>query len=182
MSFLRNKSVTAALVLALGCTALAAAGGTAQASVMPGAAAGDVRPYSEVCDVRDSRTYTQTGLTWYRYDSGTLANSSAGTISKTFTHTFTASLTTTVSAEVGLSVSSVVAEINTKVGVSVAVTASVSSSTSFTVTAPAHTTVSYKDGIAKRTYSVKRVHTYSNCHQATTYGSVVAADNYSVAS
>ncbi|MEU5253220.1 hypothetical protein [Streptomyces longwoodensis] len=181
MSFGRGKAVTSALVVAIAAGTGLVAAGSAQASPVAGIATDDVRPYSEVCEVRDSRTYTQTGLSWYQYDSGTLVNSSAGTISKTFTHTINASLTTTVSAEVGLSVSGVVAEINAKVGVSVAVTASVTRGTTFTVTAPAHTTVSYKDGIAKRTYSVKRVHTYSNCHQATTYGSVVAADNYSVA-
>lgn len=175
MSFMPGKAIAAAtMACGMALTSLIASAGLAHAA--------DPRPNGEVCEVHDNRTYTQTSLTWYKFDSGTLVNNSAGSISKAFTHTFSASLTTTVSAEVGLSVDSVVAEVNAKAGVSVAVTASVSSSTTFTVTAPAHTTVSYKDGIAKRTFSVKKVHTYSNCNQATTYGSVVAADNYSVAS
>ncbi len=134
-----------------------------------------------VCDVYDSRTYTQISSAWYAFDSGTLANKSAGTISKTYTHSGTASLSTTVSAEVGAKVSTVVAEVNAKLGVSVSATASYTRSTSFTVSAPPHTTVTYKDGILTRTYSVKRVHTYSNCQQRTSYGTVKAADNYSTA-
>jgi hypothetical protein len=133
------------------------------------------------CEPYDVRSYTQTSSVWYASDSGTLANNSGGTISKAFTHSSNQSLGSTVSAEVGASVSTVVAEVNAKLGVSVAVTASYTTSTTFTVTAPAHTTVTYRDGILKRTYSVKKVHTYSNCAQATTYGTAWLADSYSVA-
>lgn len=114
-------------------------------------------------------------------DAGTLANNSGGTISKAFTHSSNQSLSSTVSAEVGASVSTVVAEVNAKMGVSVAATASYTTSTTFTVTAPAHTTVTYRHGILKRVYSVKKVHTYSNCGQATTYGTASMADSDSVA-
>ncbi|KQX59420.1 hypothetical protein ASE09_03845 [Streptomyces sp. Root66D1] len=83
--------------------------------------------------------------------------------------------------EVGLSASAVIAEVNAKFGISSSVTASYTTTTAFTVTAPAHTTVSYKDGILMRAYNVKRVHTYSNCTTSTTYGKILAMDNYSEA-
>ena len=137
---------------------------------------------AEACDPADKRTYTVIRSSWYAYDSGTLRNRSNGTLSKTYTHSTNKSLNTTKSAEVGGSVSSVVAEINAKFGISVSATASYTTSTSFTVKAPAHTSVSYKDGIKQRTYSVKRVHLDTRCRTSTTYGSVQAADNVSVAS
>jgi len=76
----------------------------------------------------------------------------------------------------------VVAEVNTKVGVTVSAKAAYTTSTSFTVTAPPHTTVSYRDGIMKRPYSVKRVRRDDGCATTTTYGTAVMADNYSVGS
>ncbi|MFE0778488.1 hypothetical protein [Streptomyces sp. NPDC058861] len=145
------------------------------------AATGDPSPQSEYCQPHDQRTYTSTGNSWYSYDSGTLKNTSGGTISKTFTHSSNKSKSTEVSAEVGLSASAVVAEINAKYGVSTSVTASYTTTTTFTVTAPPRTTVSYKDGIMQRSYSIKKVHTYSNCTTSTTYGRVLAMDNYSEA-
>ena len=147
-------------------------------AVLPVAAA-NASPY---CDPGDSRTYTQVSTSWYRYDGGTLSNGSAGTISKTYTHSSNASLTTTVSAEVGAKVSTVVAEVNAKLGVSASVTASYTTSTSFTVSAPPHTTVTYKDGILIRNFSIKHVHLYTNCTTGTTYGTAKVADNYSRAS
>lgn len=139
-------------------------------------------PAMSYCSPTDTRTYTQTSAAWYASDSGTLRNGSAGTITKSFTHTANRSLTSTVSAEVGAKVSIVVSEINAKLGVSVSVTAAYTTSTTFTVTAPAHTTVSYRDGILKRAYSVKRVRRDDNCVIKTTYGTATMADNYSVAS
>ena len=42
--------------------------------------------------------------------------------------------------------------------------------------------MSYRDGILKRTYSVKRVRRDDNCGTTITYGTATMADNYSVAS
>ncbi|MBD0736179.1 hypothetical protein BGM09_23965 [Streptomyces sp. CBMA29] len=134
------------------------------------------------CPPEDDRTYTQTASAWYGYDSGTLANNSAGTISKTYTHSSTKSLTTTVSSELQISANYVVAQVNAKLGLSTAIQASYTKSEAFTVTAPAHTTVKYKDGILKRTIRVKWDHTYSNCTVKTVTNFAYLADNYSEAS
>ncbi|MEU8433875.1 hypothetical protein AB0F18_13310 [Streptomyces sp. NPDC029216] len=167
----KKKTAVIAGVLALTCLS---AGNAVAATVDPS-------PQSEYCQPHDQRIYTATGTSWFSYDSGTLKNTSGGTISKTFTHSATKSKSTDVSAEVGLTVSGVVAELNAKFGVSTSVTASYTTSTAFTVTAPAHKTVTYKDGILQRSYSVKRVHTYSNCRTSATYGRVLAMENYSEA-
>ena len=73
-------------------------------------------------------------------------------------------------------------EINAKGSYSVAKTASYNKTTTLTVTAPAHTTIHYRDGIITRTFRVTRTHTYSNCQQSKKYGTVWAVDNYSTAS
>lgn len=158
-------------------TAVALTGVTAAALgalVAPSAAFAGV-----YCDPYTQRNYTQTGFTWYSFDSGTINNTSSGSVTKSFTHSKTVTLSTTVSAEVGVKATVAVAEINAKLGVSVSVSASYTTSTTFSVTAPAHTKVSYKDGIAKRTYQATVIQTYSNCDQRRTSGTVVAADNYS---
>lgn len=136
---------------------------------------------SDYCEPQTTRSYRQTSFSWYAYDSGTLNNTSSGTISKSFTHTANKSFTTTVSSEAGASASLVVVEINAKLGLSVAVTASYTTSTTFKVTAPPHTTISYKDGIARRIFTISVVQTYSNCNKATRTGSAQVADNYSEA-
>lgn len=149
------------------------------ALVAPTAAFADIRPMGIYCDPYTQRQYTQTAFAWYGFDSGTINNTSSGSVTKSFTHSKALSLGTTVSAEVGVKADVVVAEINEKVGVSVSVNAAYTTSTTFSVTAPAHTKISYKDGIAKRTYHVTVIQTYTNCDQRRTSGTVVAADNYS---
>jgi hypothetical protein len=139
-------------------------------------------PSVAVCTAKDTRTYTQTSAVWYASDSGTLVNKSAGTLSQSFTHSSNKSLTSTVSAEVGAKVGLVVSEVTAKLGLSVAVTASYTTSTTFTVTAPPHTTVQYRNGIMKRTFSVKRVLRYEDCSTTTKYGTAVLADSYASAS
>lgn len=161
----KMKMAQTAVVLALGASLLSAGNAVA----------------AEHCQPHDYRSYTSTGSSWHSYDSGVLNNPSAGTISKTFTHSSNKSKTTEVSAEVGLTAGAVVAEINAKYGVSTSVTASYTTSTRFTVTAPPRTKVTYKDGILQRSYTVKKVHTYSNCTTRTTYGKVLAMENYSEA-
>jgi hypothetical protein len=61
------------------------------------------------------------------------------------------------------------------------VTASYTTSMTFTVTALAHTTVHFRNGILRRTYSVKRVRRADNCVVTTTYGTAVVADSYALA-
>jgi len=142
------------------------------------AASDDTHPSPALCMALSSgRTYTPAGIAWYRYDSGSVVNNSAATVTKSFTHTFSASLTTTVSAEVGVEATVAVAEINSKLGISVAVTASVSRSTTFSVSVPPYKAVTYRDGLAKRFFNVT-IHNVSGCHEWDIYGKVFAANNY----
>ena len=167
----RGKMIAVASALAL----TAITGGTA-------AAAAPARPHTPYCPPEDDRYYKQTASSWYASDSGTLVNKSAGTISKTYTHSSTHSLSTTVDADLGVSVDFVVASVNSKLHITATKTASYTTTTRFTVTAPAHTTVTYRDGILKRTIAVTWNHTYSNCTVKTVHGYAHLADNYSVAS
>lgn len=148
----------------------------------PAAAAAPVKPHSIYCPPEDDRYYQQTSSAWYAADSGTLINNSAGTISKAYTHTSNHSLTTTVAADLEVSVDYVVGHVNTSLNYSTSHTASYTTTTMFTVTAPAHTTVHYTDGILKRTILITWNHTYSNCTVKTVKDYAYLADNYSVAS
>lgn len=170
----QGKMIAVAGALAL----TAITGGTAAASA-------PATPNTDYCTPADQRYYQQTSSAWYAYDAGTLVNTSAGTISKTYTHTSTKTLTTTVAGDLGMSVDFVVASVNTKLNISASNTASntatYTTTTTFTVTAPAHTTVSYTDGILKRTIFITWNHTYSNCTVKTVKDYAYLADNYSVA-
>ncbi|MFI0944381.1 hypothetical protein [Streptomyces sp. NPDC021020] len=162
-----------AVASALALTAIT--GGTA-------AAAAPASPNTIYCPPEDDRYFQQTASSWYASDSGTLVNNSAGTITKTYTHTSNKSYSTTVAGDLGMSIDFVVASVNTKLNVSTSREASYTTTTTFTVTAPAHTTVSYRDGILKRTILITWYHTYSNCTVKTVRDYAYLADNYSVAS
>jgi hypothetical protein len=146
----------------------------ALASVQAAHAAPQHAPF---CAPTDVRTFTSLGATWYAFDSGTLNNRSAGTITQSYAHTTEKSLTTTVSAEVGLKVSALISEVNVKFGLSAAVTAKYSKTTTFTVAAPPHTTIHFRNGILRRAFSVTRVRRDDTCIVTTTHGTAAVADS-----
>jgi hypothetical protein len=138
-------------------------------------------PNHPYCDPGTSyKLNKKQGYKWYRYDGGTVKNSSKkATAHKTFSHTSSESKTTTKSGEVGLSIKVWIADINAKYGYSVAKTVSYTKTDTFTVDVPPKTTVKYQDGIIVRKFQVKIVHLYDNCTTKTSYGHVYAADNLS---
>ncbi|MFJ1709865.1 hypothetical protein [Kitasatospora sp. NPDC088346] len=146
-----------------------------------GAAAAAVDPgqSGNICDPYNERTYTQTGYEWGTSDSGTISNSSGATVSRAIARSASGTASVTVSAEVQASGSVVIAEIQAKLGVSVTASVTLTKTDTFTVAVPAYSTVSYRDGLIKRTYIVTVRHIASNCKvSSTTYGTVVAPQKY----
>jgi hypothetical protein len=129
----------------------------------PCAPAGAVSPQGKYCDPSTTRSYSGGSISWYLYDGGTMVDNSSGTISKAFQHTVTGSATTTVSAEVGVKASTVVAEVNTELGISASVSASISTRQTFTVSAPPHSKIDDRDGIARRASTVTTTQILTNC-------------------
>ncbi|MEV0531571.1 hypothetical protein [Kitasatospora sp. NPDC050463] len=143
--------------------------------------AADVKPAptSDFCEQVTNRYYEQIGWDWNSYDSGTISNSSGASISRAISRTKSASLSATASAEIQVSADVFVAEVQAKLGLSVTASVTLSATETFTVNVPAWTTVSYRDGIIQRRFSVRVVHTYSNCQTSTTWATASAPERFS---
>ncbi|MFI6849693.1 hypothetical protein OG535_40595 [Kitasatospora sp. NBC_00085] len=145
------------------------------------ASAADVDPgqSSNYCEPVTNRYYEQIGWDWSTSDSGTISNSSGASISRAIARTKSVTLSATASAEIQASADVFVAEIQAKLGLSVTVSATVTNTETFTVNVPAWTTVNYRDGIINRRFSVRVVHTYSNCGTSTSWATASAPERYS---
>jgi hypothetical protein len=168
------KKIAIALLGSVVSAGVVAAGGA------PAAHGVTVRPNSVYCDPGYKRTYKQTSWSWYASDSGKIKNSSKATVHKSISYTFSASLGTTISASIGLSAKTAVAEINAQTSFSVTQTTSVTKSETFSVDVPPHSTITYRDGIVKRTFSVKQVQYFSNCDTRTKTTTVRVGDRYTL--
>jgi len=131
---------------------------------------------SEVCDYKFTRSYTSEGYSWVMSDGETIRNTSSATVSRKITYTIAGSLSTTVSGEIALKASGAVAEVNAKFGVSVSASVTITRQDEFSVTVPAHTSISYRSGIIKRKYHVVEKTTYSNCDTKSKGGYASLAD------
>lgn len=145
------------------------------------ASAADVDPgrSSDYCEPVTSRYYEQIGWDWKTSDSGTISNSSGASISRAIARTNSGTLTATAGAEISATVDTFIGEIQAKLGLSVSVSATVTNTETFTVNVPAWTTVSYRDGLIERRFSVRVVRTYSNCRTSTTWATASAPERYS---
>ncbi|KJY26846.1 hypothetical protein VR45_36095 [Streptomyces sp. NRRL S-495] len=126
-----------------------------------------------------NRYYEQIGREWGASDSGTVSNGSGASISRAIARTKSATPSATASAEISATAEVFVAGIQAKLGLSVSVSATVTNTETFTVNVPAWTTVSYRDGLVDRRFSVRVVRTCSNCRTSTNWATASAPERYS---